>query len=249
MTPITARLQNVSLYYARLGTAGGTFRGRLADGIWKRSANTHSAGFCALKDVSFTAHQGDRIAIIGANGAGKTTLLRVISQIFEPDAGTVEVFGSVIPLLGHFPGVSPDATGYENVKLAAYTMGIGPDQIPDITADVAEFTELGEFLEQPIKTYSAGMSAKLLFAIMTSFTADIFALDEFSFATGDHFFKSKAQKRSITLMERAKTVFLASHDADILRSVCNRAILLEKGRMVSTGAVNEVLDAYHALRG
>jgi ABC-2 type transport system ATP-binding protein/lipopolysaccharide transport system ATP-binding protein len=83
---------------------------------------------------------------------------------------------------------------------------------------------------------------------MTSFTADIFALDEFSFATGDHFFKSKAQKRSITLMERAKTVFLASHDEAILRSVCNRAILLEKGCMVSTGAVDEVLDAYHALR-
>jgi ABC-type polysaccharide/polyol phosphate transport system ATPase subunit len=248
MTLITARLQNVSLHYARLGAAGGTFRGRLADQIWKRSANTQPEGFCALKDVSFTAHKGDRIAIIGANGAGKTTLLRVISQIFEPDAGTVELFGAVIPLLGHFPGVSLDATGYENVKLAAYTMGINRDQIPEITADVAEFTELGDFLEQPIKTYSAGMSAKLLFAIMTSFTADIYALDEFSFATGDHFFKSKAQKRSLTLMERAKTVFLASHDEEILRSVCNRAILLEKGRMVSTGTVNEVLGAYHALR-
>lgn len=248
MTQIV-RLDGVSLRYPLLGNAGASLRGMVADRLWKRSANARPTGFAALDNISLSAYDGDRIALIGANGAGKTTLLRVIGGIYAPDEGDVQITGSVIPLLGHFPGVNPDATGYENVRLAAYTMGVASNLIPAIIADVEDFTELGEFLEMPLKTYSAGMAAKLLFAIVTSFKAEVFALDEFSFATGDHFFKEKAQKRSLELMQRARVVFLASHDETMLRRVCNRAVLLDRGRIAATGALDEVLGSYHKSRG
>jgi len=246
MPSCVVRITDVHLSYPLLGGRSNSIRGMLADRIWKRGANAIPTGFAALKGISFSAYENDRVALIGANGAGKTTLLRVISGIFAPDAGKVEVAGSIIPLLGHFPGVNADATGYENIKLAAYTMGFSTSEVPDLVKDVESFTGLGDFLNMPIKTYSAGMSAKLLFAIVTSFNADVFALDEFSFATGDHVFKERARERALRLMERAKTVFLASHDDAVLRSVCNKALLLQGGCLVASGTVDEVLAEYHA---
>ena len=185
------------------------------------------------------------MALVGANGAGKTTLLRMISGIYAPASGSAKVYGSVLPLLGHMPGINPDATGYENIKLAAYTIGVDRAHVPAVTRDVAEFTELGSFLQMPLKTYSAGMSARLLFGVITAFKADVYALDEFSFSAGDHAFKERAQQRALLLMEQAKTIFLASHDDDILRRVCNRALYLEAGRVVADGPVDEVLERYH----
>jgi ABC-type polysaccharide/polyol phosphate transport system ATPase subunit len=204
-----------------------------------------SAAYAALKDISFSASEGDRIGIVGANGAGKTTLLRVLAGIYLPDQGTVEVLGRILPFFGHFPGVNPDATGYENIKLSAYSMGMPPRSIPALIADIEEFTELGEFLSMPLRSYSTGMSTKLLFSIATALTADVFVLDEFSFATGDRFFKERAMQRSHSLIGRAKVVFLASHDESIVRTVCNKAIFLRHGQLVAFGQTEDILKEYN----
>jgi ABC-2 type transport system ATP-binding protein/lipopolysaccharide transport system ATP-binding protein len=200
--------------------------------------------FAALNEISFEARDGDRIALIGPNGAGKSTLLRLISDIYQPDSGTLDRFGSVLPLLGTLPGTSPDASGLENVILSAYSMGLTRAQMPEIVAEVEAFAELGDFMELPIRTYSSGMLARLFFAIITSLTAEIFVMDEFSFVSGDAAFQERAQARARRLVDRAKTVFIASHDPHLVLSICNKAIYLSKGVMVAFGEAKHVLNEY-----
>ncbi len=236
--------RNIWLSYRLLGTSGQSLRGLMAEKVFGRQYKLPRHSFTALKGIGFEAYENDRIALIGANGAGKTSLLKVISGIYAPDCGEVWCDGTVMPLLGGLPGISPDATGYENIRLSAYSMGVARSDIQDVIADVRAFSELDDFLHMPLRTYSSGMSARLLFSIVTALKADIFVLDEFAFASGDMFFVEKAKKRARDLVNSAKTVLIASHDDRLLRDICNKGVYLRNGELVAFGDVNEVLDEY-----
>lgn len=194
----------------------------------------------ALSDVSFTLSHGDRVGLVGHNGAGKTTLLRVISGIYAPWQGRVEVTGRVAPLFDVSLGIDMESTGYENIRLRGLYLGLTRAQIEARTGDIAEFTELGPFLHMPVRTYSAGMQARLAFAVSTSIEPEILLLDE-GIAAGDAAFMEKANQRLHEFVQRAGILVLASHSDPLIRMFCNKAFLLERGRIVRAGSVDEVM--------
>ena len=197
----------------------------------------------ALKDVSFEAHDGDRIALVGNNGSGKSTLLRVLSDVYPATAGTVQVVGEVSPMFDATLGMSMDATGMENIWICGRLWGLSQTQIKDSLDDISEFTELGDYLNVPVRTYSTGMMLRLAFAIATVRDPEILLLDEVV-GVGDLAFFEKAFRRLQGIIRRSQILFLASHIDDILRKVCNKAIWLDHGKLVQYGEFEKVIAAY-----
>ena len=197
----------------------------------------------ALKDVSFEAHDGDRIALVGNNGSGKSTLLRVLSDVYPATAGTVQVVGEVSPMFDAMLGMSMDATGMENIWICGRLWGLSQTQIKDSLDDISEFTELGDYLNVPVRTYSTGMMLRLAFAIATVRDPEILLLDEVV-GVGDSSFFEKAFNRLQGIIRRSQILFLASHADDILRKVCNKAIWLDHGNLVQYGEFEKVIAAY-----
>ena len=197
----------------------------------------------ALKDVSFEAHDGDRIALVGNNGSGKSTLLRVLSDVYPATAGTVQVVGEVSPMFDAMLGMSMDATGMENIWICGRLWGLSQTQIKDSLDDISEFTELGDYLNVPVRTYSTGMMLRLAFAIATVRDPEILLLDEVV-GVGDSAFFEKAFRRLQGIIRRSQILFLASHIDDILRKVCNKALWLDHGKLVQYGEFEKVIAAY-----
>ena len=186
----------------------------------------------ALDHLDFEFRDGDRIGLVGHNGSGKSTLLRVLAGAYEPVGGTIDVRGTVASMLSITLGMDMEATGYENILLRGAIMGLKPEQTAAIVDDVCEFSELGDFIDMPMRTYSSGMSMRLAFAIATSMQADIILMDEW-LSAGDAGFSAKAQQRMNDLLDQAKILVLASHSPDVIRRNCSRILLLEHGRIVS----------------
>ena len=184
----------------------------------------------ALDNVSFSIQAGDRIGLIGHNGAGKTTLLRVLSGIYEPVGGSLVIDGRAATLLDINLGIDVEATGYENIWMRAVMMGLSPSAIEPKIADIARFTELGDYLDMPLRTYSAGMRLRLAFAVSTSVDADILLMDEW-LAVGDSDFQPKAKRRMEELVARTNILVVASHDYNLLKGVCNRVLRLAHGKV------------------
>jgi lipopolysaccharide transport system ATP-binding protein len=182
----------------------------------------------ALSDVNLELKAGDRLGLIGHNGSGKTTLLRALSGAYEPDDGQVEIEGRIAPLLDIGLGIDPSANGYDNIRLRGRIAGLTAKEIEGKLEEIAEFTGLGPFLAMPVKTYSAGMQARLAFAAATAVEADVLLMDEW-IAVGDADFQQLAHKRLLNLVERAGILVLASHDHDLLRLYCNKVMRLEGG--------------------
>jgi ABC-2 type transport system ATP-binding protein len=199
----------------------------------------------ALDEFSLSLNDGDRVALVGHNGAGKTTLLRVLAGIFEPVTGTVKVQGRVTPMFDISLGIDAESTGYENIILRGLYLGLSRAEIMERRESVAEFTELGPFLSLPVRTYSAGMQARLAFAMATCIEPDILLLDE-GIGAGDADFFVKANERLDQFIKKAGILVLASHSVELVRKLCNKAVLMEHGRLVHSGSVNEVLDVYGA---
>jgi ABC-2 type transport system ATP-binding protein len=197
----------------------------------------------ALDHVSLTFEQGDRVALIGHNGAGKTTLLRVIAGIFEPLAGTVHIAGKVTPMFDASLGIDPDFTGYENIILRGLYLGLSRAEISARMGDVADFTELGEFLELPVRTYSLGMQARLAFTMATCVEPEILLLDE-GIGAGDAAFLDKANERLSAFIAKTGILIFASHHIELIRKFCNKAVLMEHGSVVLVDTVDRVLHAY-----
>ena len=197
----------------------------------------------ALTDVSFVLSHGDRVALIGHNGAGKTTLLRVLAGIYAPWRGRVHVQGRVAPIFDVGLGIDLESTGYENIRLRGLYLGFTRAEIDAKMAEIADFTELGSFLHMPVRTYSAGMLTRLAFAVSTSIEPEILLLDE-GIAAGDAAFMEKANLRLHAFIESSGIMVLASHAEPLVRMFCNKALLLEHGRVLRFGSVDEVLDAY-----
>ena len=196
--------------------------------------------FWALRDVTFKLVHGESLAVIGPNGAGKSTLLQVLAGIISPSEGTVEVNGLISSLLTLGAGFDQDLTGRENIRLAGAFLGLQGGDMAQRTPGIIEFADLGPFIDAPLRTYSSGMRARLGFSIATSVDPDILLLDEV-LATGDETFRAKSKARVVGLVRQAKGVVFVTHDMNWVVEFCNRAILLEQGRIVAEGDPAEVV--------
>jgi ABC-type polysaccharide/polyol phosphate transport system ATPase subunit len=199
--------------------------------------------FWALRHVSLRLAHGESLAVIGPNGAGKSTFLQVLAGIMRPSEGTVDVRGQVSGLLGLGVGFDTELSGVENILLGGAFLGLDGPRIQALLPSIVEFADLGQFIDAPIKTYSSGMRARLGFSIATAVDPDILLLDEV-LAAGDALFRAKSKARVIELVKAAKAVVLVTHDMDWVREYCNRALLLEKGRVIVEGAPDEVTELH-----
>lgn len=197
----------------------------------------------ALDDVSLNLEHGDRVGIIGHNGAGKTTLLRVMAGVYEPVKGSVERQGRTASLLNVSLGIDEDATGYENIMTRGLLLGLAPEEVRDRTAEIVEFTELGDYLAMPAHTYSSGMRFRLGFAVCTCFEPEILLMDEW-LSVGDRHFVEKARHRLEEFVERAGILVLASQNASLLERVCTKGVLLDAGKVKAAGPIDEILGNY-----
>ena len=196
--------------------------------------------FWALRDVSFRVDHGESLAVIGPNGAGKSTLLQVLAGILEPTEGAIDVNGRISSMLTLGAGFDPDLSGRDNVLLAGAFMGIDDRRMAAQLPSIIEFADLGQFIDAKIKTYSAGMNARLGFSIASAVEPDVLLVDEV-LATGDATFRSKSQQRIQGLMRAARAIVLVTHDMHWPVEFCNRTILLEAGHVVAAGDPTEVV--------
>ncbi len=203
----------------------------------------HYNEFWALKDVSFKIEKGDRVGVMGFNGAGKSTLLKVIANVLKPTMGTVKVSGVIAPMLELGAGFDPNYTGAENIYLYGATMGFSKKFIKEKFDEIVEFSELSEFIDAPLKSYSSGMKSRLGFAIATAVKPDVLILDEV-LSVGDAAFKEKSEQRILDMMADGVTVLFVSHSTDRVRKLCNKALILTKGQVVAYGEVGEICDMY-----
>ena len=197
----------------------------------------------AIDNMELDLTRGDRLALIGRNGAGKTTLLRVLAGVYEPTGGTVVTSGRVTPLFDIGLGIDPEATGVENIYLRGALLGMKKPDLLRVVPAIAEFTELEEYMHMPVRTYSAGMTLRLAFAISTAVSPDILLMDEF-LTVGDESFMRKAEARMTALVERAAIIVLASHAREVLERFCNKGLWLEAGKVRAFGPLADVLGAY-----
>jgi ABC-2 type transport system ATP-binding protein len=197
----------------------------------------------ALAGISLHIGHGERIGLIGHNGAGKTTLLRVLAGVYEPTGGLIQVDGRVSTLLDASLGLNHEATGFENIMLRGLYMGLHPREIRELAPSIAEFTELGDFLHMPVRTYSAGMALRLGFAVATAAKPEILLMDEWLTA-GDAQFLEKARQRVETFVSQSQILVLASHWLDIIEKWCTKVIWLDTGRVVMVGDTRSVLTRY-----
>lgn len=241
------RLENVSLSYPIFNANGRSLKRQLLSlgGGRLRSDHGHVT-VRALNNVSMTIEDGDRVGLIGFNGAGKTTLLRVLAGVYQPSSGTIERIGRVAPLFEVATGLDAECTGYENIILKALTLGLSRREAEGILQDVATFTELGDYLEVPVRTYSSGMMMRLAFAVCTSIEADIILMDEW-IGVGDGHFLRKAAERLHQFVNRSRILVLASHSNDLILQTCNKGALMNNGNLIAFGPVKDVMEQYQVL--
>ncbi len=204
--------------------------------------------FWALHNISFSLERGDRIGILGLNGAGKSTLLKIIAGVLKATEGKVVVKGKIVPLLELGAGFDPQYTGSENIYLYGALLGLPKDFIRKKFNEIVEFSELGDFIHVPIKNYSSGMKARLGFSIATVVEPEILILDEV-LSVGDAKFRKKSEKRIQEMLDQGVTVLFVSHSVEQVRRVCNRAIILEHGKLIADGPVKEVTKEYSIMIG
>jgi ABC-type polysaccharide/polyol phosphate transport system ATPase subunit len=236
-------LRNVSVTFPVLSFRDRSLRSRFVRAATFRHEAPRPHIVSALNDVSLDIRAGDRVALVGANGAGKTTLLRVLAGIYHPSAGHIDVLGRCLSLFDLSAGFDEEATGYENIMRRGLVIGARRTEIDARRAEIAEFTELGDRLDLPLRTYSSGMMLRLIFAVATAVEGEIVLLDEW-IGVGDQQFRKKARQRLDEIVARAGILVLASHDVDLIKSTCNRAILLQEGRITAAGTTEEILARY-----
>jgi ABC-type polysaccharide/polyol phosphate transport system ATPase subunit len=199
---------------------------------------------CALDNVDLHLQDGDRLGLIGHNGAGKTTILRAMAGIYEPASGEITTRGEITSLFGMTEGMDIDSTGYETIRLRGLMLGRSKKEVQETAQEIADFTQLGDYLNMPLRTYSAGMLVRLAFGIATSHRPEILLMDEI-IGAGDAAFIDRAQARLKSFIEATGVMVIATHNPEIIRRWCNQAILLSNGKIASYGNVDEVLAEHH----
>ena len=235
-------VDNISLKF-RLYHEGATSAKEYFANLFKQKQKQSYSDFWALQNVSFSIKEGERVGIIGRNGAGKSTLLKTLCRIYEPGNGHVSVNGRIAPLLEIGAGFHPEFTGRENIYFNGAILGYTKKQLLAIEDEVISFAELEDFIDTPVKYYSTGMYMRLAFSLATTVNPDILILDEL-FAGGDAQFVKRAKERMHGMIDRANVIVLVSHDANLLRSLCDRFIWLEHGKIIADGD-KSVLEKYN----
>jgi ABC-type polysaccharide/polyol phosphate transport system ATPase subunit len=235
------RLENVWKTYSR--RASRQFLRSALTGWFRRRQGKET--FHALRGVSVCVREGESWGLVGPNGAGKTTLLSIIAGLTFPDEGSVEVRGRVAALLELGSGFHPDLTGAENVVVNASLLGLSRKEVRRRFDQIVEFSGIGEFIDQPLRTYSAGMVMRLAFSVAMHVEPDVLLIDEV-LAVGDQAFQAKCLERILALKQAGKAMICSSHDTEILRRLCERALWLDHGRVVRSGPLEDVLEAYQA---
>jgi len=218
---------------------GGTAGGAIVAGRTRKQQVVR-----ALDGINFHIEQGDRVGLVGHNGAGKSTLLRVLAGVYAPTSGRVVVDGHISSLFTTAPGLDIDDTGSENIVTCGLFLGMSRPEIARKTSEIEALSELGEYLSLPVRTYSTGMMMRLGFAIATSLDPEILLLDE-GLGAGDAKFAERMTHRVTDLVARSSILVLATHADSLIREMCNKALLLEQGRVVAAGEVDAVLARYH----
>lgn len=209
----------------------------------KIKGNIHYSDFTALDHVSFSVTKGETLGLIGHNGAGKSTMLKVISGILKPTEGNVVTYGNIVPMLELGSGFDMDLTGRENIFLNGAILGYSKDFLTSKYDEILAFSELGQFIDSPIRTYSSGMLARLAFSVASLVEPEVLIVDEI-LSVGDAGFQAKSHARMLELMGGGTTVLFVSHSLDQIREMCNRVVWLEHGQIVMIGNANIVCDAY-----
>lgn len=206
-------------------------------------ASCRNTSFRALNNINLEIKMGDRLGIIGRNGAGKSTLLRVLAKVYKPNIGQIEINGNISSIFDINLGMNPEATGYENIINLSILRGLSKRTAQSLIGDVEEFTELGDFLNNPVRTYSSGMQIKLAFGVSTSLPTEIMLIDEI-IGVGDMQFIEKATRRLEEKIEQSHILVLTSHSENIIKRFCNKVIVLKYGEIVFTGGVDEGMNFY-----
>jgi len=255
--PLAIEVTNVSKAYHVWDTPAARLTAPLCENLAKvippplstaleRSASAARRDFWALQDVTLTVGRGESVGIVGRNGSGKSTLLQIIAGTLQPTRGTVKVHGRVGALLELGSGFNPEFTGRENIALAAAVLGFPRDIIAEKAAWIEEFAEIGDYINQPLKTYSSGMAVRLAFATQIAMQPDVLIVDE-ALSVGDMFFEHKCLTRIKKLLDEGTSLLLVSHSLQTIKSICRHAILLSEGRVVMSGACGPVADRYTKL--
>lgn len=197
----------------------------------------------ALDGISFSVRDGERIGIIGHNGAGKSTLLRTLAGILPPTEGQVEVKGTIAPLFEFATGFEMERTGYDNIRIRGLLQGLSAQQIEERLHEIAQFSELGDSLNQAVRTYSSGMFVRLAFSTATAIEPDILLIDE-AFGAGDQHFSVKSSQRMRELMDKGRVLIFTSHNLELVQSLCERIIWIKEGRVLVDGPAREVITQY-----
>ena len=203
--------------------------------------------FWALKDINFTLEKGERIGILGTNGAGKSTLLKVISGIMKPTKGTIEAHGNIVPMLELGSGFDMELSGRENIYLNGAILGYSEEFLNEKYDEIVAFSELGNFIEAPLRTYSSGMLARLAFSVACIVEPEILIVDEI-LSVGDADFQEKSRARMMELMTGGTTVFFVSHSLKQIREMCNKVVWLEHGKIQAIGKTEEICNMYEGAK-
>jgi ABC-type polysaccharide/polyol phosphate transport system ATPase subunit len=238
------RVENLSIKFHKYQNRSPMLKEYFAN-LFKRRHQAEYSDFWAVKDVSFEIKAGERVGIIGHNGAGKSTLLKALCRVYESSDGKIFVDGRIAPLLEIGAGFHQEFTGRENIYLNGAIIGYTKQQLRAIEPEVIAFSELEEFIDTPVKYYSTGMYMRLAFSLATAMHPDILVLDEI-FAGGDASFVEKAKARMHDLIDRANIMILVSHDHELVKSLCNRVIWMEHGKVVADGSPEDIVERYLA---
>jgi lipopolysaccharide transport system ATP-binding protein len=241
-------LEQVNLHYASIAYKERSLKTLLSRALNMKNNKPHVSDIHALKNISITIQCGERVGLIGHNGAGKSTFLKTVAGLYPISSGKLRVNGQVRSLFDLSLGFEPDATGRENIFYRGLLLGLSPAAIRQKEEEIVEFAGLGEFINYPIKTYSAGMQVRLAFAISTSVGGDILLLDEV-IGAGDANFMVKAKKRILDLVDQSEILVLASHDFGALQNICNRGLVFHEGELRFDGAITQAITHYKTLNG
>lgn len=233
-------LQNVSVRYRLPSERIGTFKEYAIRTLQRK---VKILNFWALNDINLLINRGEVFGLIGNNGAGKSTMLKVISKVLKPSKGRVVVYGKIAPLLELGAGFHPELSGRENIFLNGALLGYSREEMQAVFDEIVDFSELGQFIESPIRTYSSGMYARLGFAVATAHIPEILILDEI-LSVGDEAFQRKCNVRLKTFQNSGATVLMVSHGLDMLESMCNRIAWIDHGKLMKIGLPHEVIAAY-----
>ncbi len=242
---IAIRVENVTRRFRVIHERPDTLRALFAK-FFRHQVEFHD--FDAVKNVSFVVHPGEMVGIVGRNGSGKSTLLKIIAGVYPPSAGTVHVEGTIAPLIELGAGFHSELTGRENILINGLLLGYSRQEMLEREKRIIDFAEIGDFIDAPVKQYSSGMYMRLAFAVATEVDPDILIMDEI-LAVGDAGFQQKCFDRLQRFRESNKTILLVTHAMDQVVDLCDRAILLDHGRMTADGRPADVVELYREIAG